>query len=31
MHYVLLATHNAEACPMSNAKTKQLMLDMAEL
>ena len=29
MHYVLLATHNAEACPMSNAKTKQLMLDMA--
>jgi hypothetical protein len=29
MHYVLLATHSAEVCPMSNAKTKKFMLEMA--
>ena len=29
MHYVLLGTHTAEVCPMSNATTKALMLDMA--
>jgi uncharacterized protein with GYD domain len=29
MHYVLLGTHSAEVCPMSNSKTKALMLEMA--
>jgi len=29
MHYVLIGTHSAEVCPMSNAKTKALMLEMA--
>jgi uncharacterized protein with GYD domain len=31
MHYVLLGTHTAEVCPMSNATTKALMLEMAPL
>jgi hypothetical protein len=26
MHFVLLAEHTAEVCPMSNAKTRDLML-----
>src|SRR5262249_47178446 len=29
MHYVLLATHSAETCPLSNAKTKNVMLQVA--
>jgi uncharacterized protein with GYD domain len=29
MHYVLLAKHSPEQCPTSNAKIKQLLLDMA--
>lgn len=29
MHYVVLASHSAEACPTSNAKTKALLLEMA--
>jgi hypothetical protein len=29
MHYVLLGTHSAEVCPMSNSTTKALMLEMA--
>ena len=28
MHYVLLASHNAEVCPTSHAKTRELMLQM---
>lgn len=28
MHYVLLANHNAEVCPTSHAKTRELMLQM---
>jgi hypothetical protein len=28
MHFVLLATHNAEVCPTSNAKTRDLMLPL---
>ena len=28
MHFVVLATHNPEICPLSNAKTKALMLEM---
>jgi hypothetical protein len=29
MHYVLLGTHTAETCPMSNATTKALMIETA--
>jgi hypothetical protein len=29
MHYVILASHSAEVCPTSNAKTKALLLEMA--
>jgi hypothetical protein len=29
VHYVVLGIHSAEVCPMSNAKTKALMLEMA--
>jgi hypothetical protein len=29
MHYVVLATHSAEVCPTSNAKTKALLLEVA--
>jgi uncharacterized protein with GYD domain len=29
MHYVVIGTHSAEVCPMSNAKTKALMLEIA--
>jgi hypothetical protein len=29
MHYVILGVHSAEVCPMSNAKTKALMLEIA--
>jgi hypothetical protein len=28
MHYVVLATHNADICPMSNAKTQAMILEM---
>lgn len=28
MHFVLLAEHNAEVCPMSNAKTRDLLLKL---
>jgi hypothetical protein len=27
MHYVILASHSAEVCPTSNAKTKTLLLE----
>jgi hypothetical protein len=29
MHYVLLATHSPEICPLSNSKTKELLLQVA--
>ncbi len=29
MHFVLLGVHNAEVCPTSNAKTRDLMLQTA--
>jgi hypothetical protein len=29
MHYVVLASHSAEVCPTSNAKTKAVMLEVA--
>jgi hypothetical protein len=29
MQYVVIATHSAEVCPLSNSKTKALMLEMA--
>lgn len=29
MHYVVLASHSAEVCPTSNAKTKALLLEIA--
>ena len=29
MHFVLLGTHNAEVCPTSNSKTRDLMLQTA--
>jgi len=29
MHYVLLATHSPETCPLSNSKTKELLLRIA--
>jgi hypothetical protein len=29
MHYVVLASHSAEVCPTSNAKTKAVLLEMA--
>jgi hypothetical protein len=29
MHYVVLATHTAEVCPTSNAKTRALLLELA--
>lgn len=29
MHYVLLATHSPETCPLSNSKTKELLLQVA--
>jgi len=29
MHYVVLASHSAEVCPTSNARTKALLLDLA--
>ena len=28
MHYVVLASHSAEVCPISNAKSKALLLDV---
>ena len=28
MHYVVLGTHSPETCPLSNAKTKALLLDI---
>jgi hypothetical protein len=28
MHYVIIGEHSAEVCPMSNAKTKALLLEM---
>jgi hypothetical protein len=28
MHYVLIAEHSAEVCPLSNAKTKALLLEL---
>lgn len=28
MHFVVLATHTPEICPLSNAKTKALLLEM---
>jgi hypothetical protein len=28
MHFVVLGSHSAEICPLSNAKTKALLLDM---
>jgi hypothetical protein len=30
VHYVLIASHNPENCPTSNAKTREVMLGMAE-
>ena len=30
MHFVLLAEHTAEVCPMSNAKTRDLLLQTAQ-
>ena len=29
MHFVVLAEHSAEICPISNAKSKALLLEMA--
>jgi hypothetical protein len=29
MHYVVIGTHSAEVCPLSNAKTRDLLLQMA--
>jgi hypothetical protein len=29
MHFVLLAEHSAEVCPLSNSKTKELLLSTA--
>jgi hypothetical protein len=29
MHFVLLATHTADVCPLSNSKTRDLMLQTA--
>ena len=29
MHFVLLAEHSADVCPLSNSKTKELLLSMA--
>jgi hypothetical protein len=29
MHFVLLGTHNADVCPLSNAKTRDLMIQTA--
>ena len=29
MHFVLLATHTADVCPVSNSKTRDLMLQTA--
>jgi hypothetical protein len=29
MHFVLLATHTADVCPLSNSKTRDLMLETA--
>ena len=29
MHYVLLATHSPDTCPLSNSKTKELLLQVA--
>jgi hypothetical protein len=29
MYFVVLATHSADICPSSNAKTKSLLLDLA--
>ena len=29
MHYVVLASHSAEVCPTSNAKTKSVLLEVA--
>ena len=29
MHYVILASHSAEVCPTSNAKTKSVLLEVA--
>jgi uncharacterized protein with GYD domain len=29
MHFVLLASHTPESCPTSNAKTKELLLEVA--
>jgi hypothetical protein len=29
MHFVLLATHNAEICPLNNSKTRDVMVQTA--
>ena len=29
MHYVVLSTHSAEVCPTSNAKVKEVLLEVA--
>jgi uncharacterized protein with GYD domain len=29
MHYVVLASHSAEVCPTSNARTKSVLLEVA--
>ena len=29
MHYVLLASHSADVCPTSNAKTRQVVMEVA--
>lgn len=29
MHYVILATHNAEVCPTANATTREMLLETA--
>jgi hypothetical protein len=29
MHFVLLGTHDADVCPLSNSKTRDLMLETA--
>lgn len=29
MHYVLLGVHSADVCPTGNAKTRELLLEMA--
>lgn len=29
MHFVVLGVHDADVCPMSNAKSRKLLMDMA--